>query len=319
MTKLPTKQFQELVPKLRKEGFYKEQEQRSIVWPHYNQSLIEEVTLCCDKIKTYVDSVPTIKTEGKVGRPMTDPKDLAKAILFCEMSGLAERQAQGWLRLVSPYLGITNKLDDWVIGEAYYYPEVTFILKQVFEKTKTSDGRLCGDGTKLETSRKQNYESGKSTGGDQLTTIVDSREIVQAYDFSGTQECIAMHKMIQEVHGEILTLDAGFVDRKLVLEITERGMKPFIFPKCTVILNGSLAWKSMYLSLLANAQAWLAEYHQRSHSESFNSSFKRAFGILTKRRPLAKLSQVIARIIIHNIKRQYYFNLIQDNALRAEG
>jgi transposase len=84
-------------------------------------------------------------------------------------------------------------------------------------------------------------------------------------------------------------------------------MTPFIFPKKSVVLNGSLAWKIMYLSLLDDIQAWLEEYHQRSHTESFHSSFKRVFRIVTKRRPTAKLVQVIARIILHNRRRQAYF------------
>jgi len=165
---------------------------------------------------------------------------------------------------------------------------------------------LSGDGTHLETSRKQNYELNKR-GGDRLTSIIDSREIVQAFDLNGKQECRAMHSLIEQVDGESLRLDAGFVDRLLTRKIAELGMVPFIFPKKIVILNGSLAWKCMYLQLLEDTQAWLEEYHQRSHTESFHSSFKRVFGIITKRRPLAKLAQVIARIILHNRRRQAYF------------
>jgi len=47
-------------------------------------------------------------------------------------------------------------LDDRVIGESYDNPEVLYILQQVFHLSKTSDGKLSGDGTGLETSRKQN-------------------------------------------------------------------------------------------------------------------------------------------------------------------
>lgn len=63
----------------------------------------------------------------------------------------------------------------------------------------------------------------------------------------------------------------------------------------------------MYLWLLEDTHAWLEKYHQRSHTESFHSSFKRVFGIVTKRRPLAKLIQVTARIILYNRRRQAYF------------
>ena len=306
MHKLPTKQFQQLVPILREKGFYQEQEQRPISWSEYTLAQIEDAKATLIFIRDAVDSCHSLDLVGQVGRPLTDPKILAKAVLFCEALGIPERQAEGWLDLLGPYLGIHEHIDDWVIGEAYNHPEVAYILRQVFDQSKTSDKKLSGDGTRLETSRKQNYESHKK-GGDALTSIVDSREVVQAFDLNGKQECQAMHLLIEQVKGDSLRLDAGFVDRILALKIVELGMVPFIFPKKSVVLNGSLAWKYMYLSLLEDAQAWLEEYHQRSHAESFHSSLKRVFGIVMKRRPLAKLVQVIARIILHNRRRQAYF------------
>ncbi len=306
MIELPTKQFQQFVPKLREEGFYQKQERRPISWSEYTLAQIEDAKTTLIFIRDAVNSCCRLDLAGQAGRPLTNPKSLAKAVLFCEALGIPERQAEGWIDLLGPFLGIHEHLDDWVIGEAYNRPEVAYILRQVFDQSKTSDKLLSGDGTHLETSRKQNYESNKE-GGDQLTSIIDSREIVQAFDLNGKQECQAMHLLIQQVDGESLRLDAGFVDRVLTRKIAELGMIPFIFPKKSVVLNGSLAWKCMYLSLFYDVQAWLEEYHQRSHTESFHSSFKRVFGIITKRRPLAKLVQVTARIILHNRRRQAYF------------
>jgi len=101
-----------------------------------------------------------------------------------------------------------------------------------------------------------------------MTSIVDSREIVQAFDISGEQECKAMHKLIEEVYGDSLRLDAGFNDRRLVRKIAEKGMKPFVFPKKDNNINGQLAWKTMYLELFMDVMQWLTEYHIRSHCES---------------------------------------------------
>ena len=306
MTKLPNKQFQIFVPKVREKGFYKEQEQRPIFWSEYTLAQIEDAKASLKFIRESVDACHSLDLEGQVGRPLTNPKDLAKAVLLCEFLGLPERQAQGWVSLLGPFVGIYEELDDWVIGEAYNRPEVAYILKQVFDRTKTSDKILSGDGTHLETSRKQNYES-KKTGGELLVTIVDSREIVQAYGTHPTSERAVMRQIIFDVKGNSLRLDAGFVDRELTSKIQELGMQPFIFPKKTTILNGSLAWKSMYLSFLEDTQSWLEKYHQRSHTESFHSSLKRVFGILTKRRFATQLTQIIARIILHNRRRQAYF------------
>lgn len=307
MDRLPNKQFQLLVPKLREEGFYKEQEQRPIAWAEYTLAQIEDAQASLVFIRDAVDRCHSLDLSGQVGRPLTDPKVLAKAVLFCEFLGLPERQAQGWLELLGPFLGIYEHLDDWVIGEAYNRPEVLYILKQVFEISKTSDRILAGDGTWLETSRKQNYESQKK-GGELLVTVVDSREVVQAFGMHKSSEREVMREIILVLDGDSLRLDAGFVDRALTAKIRELGMKPFIFPKKNLTLNGSVAWKYMYITLLEDAQTWLEKYHQRSHTESFHSSFKRVFGILTKRRPTAQLSQVVARIILHNRRRQAYFS-----------
>jgi len=241
-----------------------------------------------------------------VGKPLTDPKILAKAVLAAEALHWTERCAQGWLRLLGPHLEIREKLDDKTIGDAYDKVEVLYILKQIFEQTKKSDGILSGDGTGLETTRKQNYESKKKTP-EFMTSIVDSREIVQAFDVSGKQECKAMHDLIKQVYGNSLRLDAGFNDRELTRKIDELGMVPYIFPKKNNNLNGTLAWKSMYIHLFLDVMDWLTKYHQRSHAESFHSSFKQRNGPITKRRATAILSQVTARIILHNRRRIAYF------------
>lgn len=314
MARLPNKEFRQLVPKLREKGFYPSQEQREINWPIYNQNEIDNIIEVLDFIQNKVDSIELPILHGKTGRPLTNPYSLAKAILLCEELHLDERNAQGWLNVLGPRIGITEYLDDRVIGDASTKPEVIYILKAVFENTKDSNGTLAGDGTGLESTRKQNYESTKKKGGTYMTSIVDTREVVQAFDISGTQECQIMHKLITQVKGRIITLDSGFVDRKLVDEIAQQLMIPYVFPKKSIKLNGHPAWKFMYLNLLNNVLDWLIAYHQRSHSESFHSSFKRINGLVTKRRPTSKLTQITARIILHNRRRLSYFNKLASQA-----
>ena len=136
MKRLSHKQFQTLVPKLREKEFYKEQKQRPILWQEYTLAQIEDAKASLVFIRDSVDHCHSLNLEGQVGKPLTDPKVLAKAILLCELLGLPERQAQGWLEILGPFLGIYVPLDDWVIGEAYNYPEVAYILKQVFDQSK---------------------------------------------------------------------------------------------------------------------------------------------------------------------------------------
>lgn len=308
---LPNKQFRQFVVLLREdEEFYEDEEPKLIFWSKYTLSQIKDAKETLKFIKDSVDRCDYLKLNGKVGKPLTDPKDLAKAILICEALGFPERIAQGWLDILGPFVGMTSKLDDRTIGDAYDKVEVAYILRQVFEQTKKSNGILSGDGTGLERSRKQNYESSKSYG-DYMTSIVDSREIVQAFDISGEQECKAMHSLLEEVEGNSLRLDAGFNDRELTRKIAEKEMVPYIFPRKNNNLNGGLAWKTMYLSLFYDVMTWLTEYHKRSHCESFHSSFKRKNKLLMKIRPLARLCQVTARIILHNRRRLAYFSRIK--------
>ncbi len=306
MPKLPNVEFRKMIPLLREKGFYEYEEKRKISWPEYTATQIEDAEETLSFIRDAVDEAQYMNTPGKVGKPLTDPKILAKSVLACEALGFTERHAQGWIKIIGWFLEIKIPLDDRTIGDAYDKVEVLYILKQIFEKNKDSNGILSGDGTGLETSRKQNYENNKKAG-EWLTSIVDSREIVQAFDTSGEQECKAMHKLIEKVYGNSLRLDAGFNDRELVRKIAERGMAPYVFPKSNNNINGTLAWKNMYLELFFDVMHWLTEYHLRSHSESFHSSFKGVYGMITKRRVTAKLSQVTARIILHNRRRLSYF------------
>lgn len=316
MTKHPNEEFRKLIENLNeKEGFkreiYPKQEHRKIFWPEYNLSKINELTDILTLIKEFVNGVD-YKEKRSVGRPPVSPIVLTKAILFCELVGLPERQAQGGLRLVGPFLGIHEELDDRVIGEGYNRLDVLMILQEIFEKTKISDGKLGGDGSGLERSRKENYESNKKrNAGRYMTSIVDSREVVQAFDISGTQECQIMHKLIQEVSGDSLRLDAGFNDKSLAMEISQGGMTPYIYPKKKDNINGNAPWRDMCLNFYHELIDWLVEYHQRSHTESFHSAFKRKFGIITKLRFNCKFAQVCARIIIHNACRLSYFNKLR--------
>lgn len=312
---LPNKEFRKLVKEVRdpkkKKEIYQTQEQRKISWPEYNLSKINELKTALIFIRDSVNEIKYFEQRGNVGRPPTSAHVLAKAILFCEMNPTPERQGEGWIELFGPFLGIYEKLDDRVIGEAYGRPDVIQILNEVFENKKTSDSKLGGDGTGLERSRKENYESTKKKrAGQYMTSIVDSREIVQAFDLSGTQECKIMHELIERVKGNSLRLDAGFNDRKLVKKIANFGITPYVFPKCNNNLNGDPFWQGMYLKFYYNTLEWLKEYHQRSHTESFHSSFKRRFGIIAKLRFTCKFTQVLARIIIHNFRRQSYFDKV---------
>ncbi len=117
-----------------------------------------------------------------------------------------------------------------------------------------------------------------------------------------------MLKLVEQIKGNKLTLDAGFNSRELTSKIKELGIRPFIFPIKSNVLNRDAAWKLMYTNLYYGTMEWLIEYHQRSHAEGFYSSFKRKNKFLMKRRPMCQLSQITTRIILHNRRKLAYFN-----------
>jgi transposase len=310
MTKHPNIEFRKLVKNIRdpkkKKEIYPEQEPQKINWHNYNLSKINEYKIF-SFIREVVNKIEYFHIK-KAGRPSVNPKILVKAILVAEAMKFPERQTQGFLEMIGSFVGIYENIDDRVLGKAYDNPIVAKILYEIFLDNRSSDGILSGDGTGLERSRKENYESTKNKkSGQYMTSVVDSREIVQAFDISGIQECQIMHELIKIVDGKSLRLDAGFNDRELVKEIAQLGMTPFIFPKCNNNINGDIYWQKMYLSFYNDVVNWLIEFHKRNHTESFHSSFKRTFGIMTKLKLTAKFVQVCARIIIHNHQRLSYF------------
>jgi len=310
----PNKEFRALVKyanearKNKRIKFYEHKEPREIDWNAYTLSQIKEAKETLLFIKKEVDKCEM--PPKKVGKPLTDPKVLAKAVLICEAMSFVERKAEGWLEILGPFVGIHEKIDDRVIGNAYNKAEVAFILKQIFDRNKDSNRCLMGDGTGLETSRRQNYQDNKSSTKEFLTSVIDSREIVQTFDFSGVDEQKAMHILVDEIEGDSLALDAGFNDRELVRKIVEKDIIPYIYPKKINRINGGNGWTEMYMDFFTDVIAWLTEYYQRVHCESFHSAFKRVYGIVRKVRYHSKFVQITARIILHNRARLSYFKRI---------
>ena len=314
--KYPNKEFRKLVEFINEgredktKKIYEDKKPKKVDWKAYTFSQVNNIKESLTFINEEVEKC--FLPPRKVGRPF-DVKLYTKAVLICEVFGLTERNAQGFIEIFGHTAGICEKLDDRVIGNAYNKKEIAFILKQIFDKRKDSDRILSGDGTGLETSRRQNYGMERTSTKEFLTSIVDSREIIQAFDFSGKDECKAMHSLIEGVEGESLRLDAGFNDRELVRKIAELGMLPYVYPYKSNKINGSEAWREMYLEFFTDVIFWLQEYYQRVHCESFHSSFKRVFGIIRKVRGHSKFIQVMARIILHNRARLSYFKKIKES------
>src|SRR3989344_7312879 len=101
--KLPNKQFRKLIEFInqsredKSKKIYQDKDIRKIDWIAYNQSQINNSKETLLFIKEAVNKC--IDPPNKVGKPLTNPKSLAKAVLVCELFGLVERKAQGFLEL----------------------------------------------------------------------------------------------------------------------------------------------------------------------------------------------------------------------------
>ena len=126
--RLPNNSFQKLVKFTRdpifKKEIYEAQEQRKIDWSAYNLSQIKQVKETLNFIRESVN----LSCCPKVRSNATNPKYLAKAILISEMMQSPERESEGWIEVLGPYIGIYEKIDDWVLGDGYSRPEVAKIL-----------------------------------------------------------------------------------------------------------------------------------------------------------------------------------------------
>jgi hypothetical protein len=72
-----------MVPLLREKYFCESEEPREISWPEYCLFQIEEASDALDFIREQADRCECLAPDGGVGRPLTDPKTLAKAVLIC--------------------------------------------------------------------------------------------------------------------------------------------------------------------------------------------------------------------------------------------
>lgn len=209
--RLPNVEFRKLVKSTRDPEFKKEvyeaQEQREIDWPAYNLAQIKQIK---ETLKFIRESV-NLSYCPRVRSNATNPKYLAKAILISEMIQSPEREAEGWVEILGPFVGIHERVDDWVLGDAYSRLEVARILYEIFLATRDSDGILQGDGTGLERTRKQNYESQKKNyEGWYMTSIVDSREIVQAFDVTGRGDKFVIDEAADRIaNGEVIGRFSG--------------------------------------------------------------------------------------------------------------
>ncbi len=317
------KLLNDLIKDIRSKEFnYEAKYEKEIDWPSYNLSKIHEAEFFLTFVKEAVDGIQIklSKNEGP-GRPVSDAYDLAKIILMKEYFHAAERQAEGLAFLCKERLALKNIYSASTIGRAYSRADVQEILGKVFDLTsepiEDKESSFSADGTGLTLSTKQNYandreDTTKHAGYDKALIMISNNfhiatGFVHANGSANDSPLFA--SALEQTEGKFtqitdVELDAGFISRENCQRIANTGAVPYIFPKRGITLNqkGSPAWKKMLLSLIADPQAWLRNYHARSQSECYFSSHKRRFTRpLLRRKKVRKGVEAFCRFIATNI------------------
>jgi len=114
---------------------------------------------------------------------------------------------------------------------------------------------------------------------------------------------------------DLVAGDAAYISRLNCNEVAGMGGIPKIFPKegITLKMRGSAAWTKMLLTLIDDPQKWLEEYHNRSISETVNSTFKRDFpSPLHKKLEVRRKQEAFLRVCDYDLKRLCYLKYIEN-------
>lgn len=325
---------------------YEKKEKNDTDWTKYDTAQINEINDMLEYIRDSVDqAVWNLHIEEryerekrKPGQPMVFPGDLAKAVLLQQYFRVSNRVSEGLMRLFMEKMGIKEFFSYKTIERAYGNIFVQEILHHLFIATqqpvKEKEKNFSTDGTGAATSMKYNYEHekhGKKKGEErkldtfeQLILTVGCKyqliaDVIMT-DNPHANESPYLEEAVSRVSSlydsiDIWSADAGYISRINVTAIEDAGGIPRIYPKKddTFKAKGSPAWKKMHYALINDPQRWLREYHQRSISETVNSTYLRMFP-----KPLSRIIrrrrfyEGFARICVYNLKRLLYLRYLED-------
>lgn len=324
---------------LRKKFEYMPKANKPIDWSSYSRAQIMEMNNNLVLIKNMTQEAAQrvkdkIEPKGKVGPPYKKSfEDRAKSVLVQQLFGVADRIAEGLIILFREKLGITEHVTAKDIERAYDNRYVMVIVQEVFDMTNepVRDRETCFsvDGTGEPTSIKRNWDNDKDDdkkvrmferviGMVGVHTLMFS-DVVLADNPQDNEspyfEELLMGTKERYERIDFVYADGMYLSKDNCNHVESVGAKPRILPKTNTKLNakGSFSWKRMLLELLRNPQKWLEEYHNRSLSESANSSWKRRF-----RKPLNRIIEwrrkfeCFARACVHNIRRLGYLSCLWD-------
>lgn len=336
--------FEETVRSVRSRSFgYLPKKVPSMRWAAYDaaqeREFPEVIWMIAGIVEQASVSFPLPVRHDAVGREPYSKRDLAKLVLAQQYDGRCNRVSIGLLSMLGRFLRINASLSYKTLERAYDDPDVIALLNEAFFLTQLPVVKLehefAVDGTCDPTTIKQNWESSKEeirrlAGKRQDTGKAKKRHVFEKTVLAvGTTfkiiACFARTRSpfsnespyLKPLLNEIVELyalmlkvcvDSGYLSRENCTLIEKMGAVPRILPKTGVSLKakGSAAWRRMMIGFVEDTQGWLREYHSRSIVETVNSTMKRLFGPLMKKLVERKATEILARIIVYNVRQLIY-------------
>lgn len=316
---------------------YKPREQKQRDWFSYNEAQVNEMGDFLLLVRNMVDDarkrLDYIDNRNPIsGQQPKCPFDLAKAVLVQQYFQASNRVAAGLVTNVfREKLSLEGSIGYKDIERAYSNADVQDILNEVLrmsnEPIKDKETKFSIDGTGMPTTIKENYandrgDSGKKAAYRMLICMIGTEyKMFSAACVNGPgSESPFLIPLLRETADmfsriDLVTADAAYYARDNCDEIAACGAKPRIYPRidASIKAGGSLAKKQMLMDLVADLQAWLEDYHNRSTSEEGNSVLKCRFPRpFLKRRKDRLDSEGLDKVCTYNLRMLIYNHYTRD-------
>jgi len=297
-------------------------------WTAYDLAQTRELADMVAMIRELVDAAETRLRERRKrrpGRPATPAADIAKVLLLQAYLEVPNRVAQGLVLLFGEKLGLSREFSYKTIERGYDRRAVRRMLDEVFaltnEPVRGLERVLSVDGTGLPTSVKQNYErdarskEGRGALGYMRAVAVIGTSFKLFAGWRSTEdpagsELALFPDALREARAHqpgmaVVVGDGIYAGRPQCRLVGELGAVPRFLPRRNATLKrfGVREWVDMLQAMARDPQAWFADFHLRSLSETGFSVLKNRKGPLRKRLSVRKETEGFLDVVAHNIRR----------------
>lgn len=317
-------------------------------WSLYDRAATHEardvLDLLVSATETLGERVPrwTEVPADHIGRNPVVVLDRVRGLLWQSYRGVANRTAASELGLLGRELGLERSYSYSPVTRAYHDPSVLLALKALLWLTNEPvigvERGSAIDGSGLSTAVDRHYASsrgrqrgeGREEGAFPPTPRPWVRNVANiGLDYqlvAGWKSWMDPHlgelsafdevfRMTVALHPEakVQLGDGLYAVRWVVGQVAEAGMTSRFLPRRDVTLKclGEPAWPKALWGLVADPQAWLLEYHERSKVEAFWHALKaRNSSKIRKKEAEARVVEATLKAVVYNLRRLCYWKWV---------